>query len=44
LNRDRQITVLIVTHEAVGASRADRVIHSVDGLVAGGSRNTKGHA
>jgi putative ABC transport system ATP-binding protein len=44
LNRDRQITVLIVTHEAVVASRADRVIHFVDGLVAGDSRNTKGHA
>jgi putative ABC transport system ATP-binding protein len=38
LNRDRGITVLMVTHEPDVASYADRVIHLVDGRVASDSR------
>jgi len=34
LNRDQGLTVLMVTHEADVASRADRVIQIVDGVVA----------
>jgi putative ABC transport system ATP-binding protein len=33
LNRERGITVLLVTHEAEMAGYARRVIHFVDGLV-----------
>lgn len=38
LNRDRGITVLLVTHEPDIAARADRVIHFVDGRVASDTR------
>jgi putative ABC transport system ATP-binding protein len=33
LNRDRGITVLMVTHEPDMAAYARRVVHCVDGLV-----------
>jgi putative ABC transport system ATP-binding protein len=38
LNRDRGITVLMVTHEADVAARARRVVHFKDGLVASDRR------
>jgi putative ABC transport system ATP-binding protein len=41
LNRDRGITVLMVTHESDVATHADRIIHFVDGQVASDVRNAK---
>jgi putative ABC transport system ATP-binding protein len=39
LNRDRGITVLLVTHEAEMAEYASRIVHFVDGIVASDHRN-----
>jgi putative ABC transport system ATP-binding protein len=39
LNRERGITVLLVTHEAEMAAYASRVVHFVDGLVDSDHRN-----
>jgi putative ABC transport system ATP-binding protein len=43
LNRDRGLTVIMVTHEADVAAHADRIIHFVDGQVASDSRSEKVH-
>ncbi len=43
LNRERGITVLIVTHEADIAAHADRTIHFVDGRVASDTRKETVH-
>lgn len=43
LNRERGITILMVTHEAEIAAHADRVIHFVDGLVSSDSRKELVH-
>jgi len=40
-NRDRGITIVMVTHDAVMAAYAQRVVHFVDGLVATDDRNGK---
>jgi putative ABC transport system ATP-binding protein len=39
LNRDRGITILLVTHEADMATYASRIVHFVDGLVDSDHRN-----
>jgi putative ABC transport system ATP-binding protein len=41
LNRERGITVLIVTHEAAAAAYADRVVHFMDGHIESDSGNRK---
>jgi putative ABC transport system ATP-binding protein len=43
LNRERGITVLIVTHEPDIAAHADRIIHFVDGRVASDTRLRQGY-
>jgi len=43
LNRDRGITILMVTHEPDVAAHADRIIHFVDGLVASDTRTARVH-
>ena len=43
LNRERNITVVMVTHEADMAAYAKRVVHFVDGLVDSDHRNRRGH-
>ena len=43
LNRERGLTVLLVTHEPDIAAHADRVIHFVDGRVASDTRKEKVH-
>jgi putative ABC transport system ATP-binding protein len=41
LNRDRGITMLLVTHSAVIAEMADRVLHLRDGRIVGDQRNER---
>jgi putative ABC transport system ATP-binding protein len=41
LNRDRGITVLVVTHEATAAAYADRVVHFMDGRIESDSGNRR---
>jgi putative ABC transport system ATP-binding protein len=41
LNRDRGITVLIVTHEPAAAAYADRVVHFMDGRIESDSGNRR---
>lgn len=43
LNRERGITVLMVTHEPEIAARADRIIHFVDGRAASDTRQEAVH-
>ncbi|MGC4086267.1 MAG: ABC transporter ATP-binding protein [Vicinamibacterales bacterium] len=43
LNRERQLTILLVTHEADIAAYADRVLHFVDGRVATDTRKDAVH-
>jgi putative ABC transport system ATP-binding protein len=41
LNKDRGITVIMVTHEPDMAAYAGRIIHFVDGRIAADERNQK---
>jgi len=41
LNRDRGVTVVMVTHEPDMAAYANRVVHFLDGLVASDKTNRK---
>jgi putative ABC transport system ATP-binding protein len=43
LNRDRGLTVLMVTHETDVAARADRILQIVDGVVATDTRKELVH-
>jgi len=43
LNRDRALTVVMVTHEAEMASYARRVVHFLDGVVDRDHRNGGSH-
>ena len=43
LNRERGITVLMVTHDAEVAAHADRIIHFIDGRVASDTRRDRVH-
>jgi putative ABC transport system ATP-binding protein len=44
LNRERGITVIMVTHEPDVAAHADRIIHFLDGHVERDTTNAKVHA
>jgi putative ABC transport system ATP-binding protein len=39
LRRERRLTVVLVTHDAGGAARADRVVQMLDGRAAPGNRH-----
>ncbi len=44
LNRERGITVLMVTHEAAAAAYASRIVHCIDGLIDSDVLNGKEHS